>query len=131
MARGSLLAISLLLGGLGAACSNARITSVELAKGRDGDRPVEPTTTFAGTDRVHLFVGADGVADGAKITVDWIADDAAGGRVFKINTAEAAVESPRRAVFTFYNPERPLPPGRYRAVVRLDGRTRNVPFEIR
>ena len=126
-----LFVLPFLSGAEGCKCSTAKVTRVELAKGYEAGKAIEPTTTFAGTDKVHLIVRTAHVPKDTKLTVEWIAVEAAGATNFKINAADLTMNESRDGVFTFYNDLKPFPPGKYKAVVYLnDKQVKEAEFTI-
>lgn len=129
-----LFVLPFLSGAEGCKCSTAKITGVELAKGyeKETGKIIEPTTTFAGTDRIHLIVKTKHVPRDTQVKVEWYAIEAGEFKDAKIHEASLTLDSSGNGIFTLWSSvPGGFPAGKYKAVVFLnDKQDREAAFFI-
>ena len=135
---------AVLLAGVTAACwlllstcsfsaSTAHITSAQLARGYEGGKAVNPTTTFNPGDRViHLVVVVGNAPADTKVGATWYAVDAGGSQNEKLDSAAGTLKNGEDQVDLTLSSTANWPRGKYRVELMLDGkRDRTIDYEVR
>jgi hypothetical protein len=135
---------ALLLAGASAACwlllctcsfsvSSAHVTSAQLARGYDLGKAVNPTSTFAPSDRViHLVVVVGNAPDDTKVGATWYAVDAGGSQNEKLDTASGMLHNGEDHVDLTLSNTANWPRGNYRVELLLDDkRERSLDYRVR
>ncbi|MFO0632028.1 MAG: hypothetical protein U0168_04175 [Nannocystaceae bacterium] len=113
--------------------TSARIDTVALARAVEGERAIEPSSTFAPEDRdLHALVAVSHVPPDTKFIGAWFAVDAGGVKDLMIDRSEYLAAGGTTSVHFTLSNDGPWPPGAYRFDVQIAGESpRTTAFTVR